>query len=179
MAKFDVYRQKNGGALVLDCQADLLGDLNTRLVVPLLPMSEAPAPAARLNPAFEVDGTRFVMVTQFAATVPMRELGEVVQSLGSAQDDIDDQILDVAGMVGGLFLVTRIFSGWLSMSPWGGLHWRDTIDQGRELAIRFLPLEFSTTAAAGGTRSASTGMSQVIMTSGPQALSDGGILKLP
>lgn len=137
MAKFDVYRQKNGGALVLDCQADLLGDLNTRLVVPLLPMSEAPAPTARLNPAFEVDGTRFVMVTQFAATVPMRELGEVVQSLGSAQDDIDDQILDVAGMVGGLFLVTRIFSGWLSMSPWGGLHWRDTIDQGRSWPSAF------------------------------------------
>jgi len=88
MAKFDVYRQKNGGALVLDCQADLLGDLNTRLVVPLLPMSEAPKPATRLNPIFEVEGEHFVMVTQFAASVPMRELGEIVLSLGSEQDAI-------------------------------------------------------------------------------------------
>lgn len=27
----------------------------------------------------------------------------------------------VAGLVGGLFLITWVFSGWLSMSPWGGL----------------------------------------------------------
>lgn len=27
----------------------------------------------------------------------------------------------VVGMVGGLFLITWVFSGWLSMSPWGGL----------------------------------------------------------
>lgn len=27
----------------------------------------------------------------------------------------------LAGMAGGLFLITWIFSGWLSMSPWGGL----------------------------------------------------------
>ncbi|WP_179042984.1 PepSY domain-containing protein [Sphingobium lactosutens] len=27
----------------------------------------------------------------------------------------------VVGMIGGLFLITWVFSGWLSMSPWGGL----------------------------------------------------------
>ncbi|MEC3948120.1 PepSY domain-containing protein [Sphingobium sp. HWE2-09] len=27
----------------------------------------------------------------------------------------------VAGLVGGLFVITWVFSGWLSMSPWGGL----------------------------------------------------------
>jgi len=27
----------------------------------------------------------------------------------------------VAGLIGGIFLVTWIFSGWLSMSPWGGM----------------------------------------------------------
>ena len=37
----------------------------------------------------------------------------------------------IAGMVGGLFLVTWIFSGWLSMSPWGGLR-----DKGREDVTR-------------------------------------------
>ena len=74
MAKFDVYRQKQGGWLVLDCQADLLNDLNTRLVVPLLPINQAPKPAVRLNPIFEVEGERLVMVTQFAASVPIREL---------------------------------------------------------------------------------------------------------
>jgi toxin CcdB len=88
MARFDVYRQKGGGCHVLDCQADLLSDLNTRLVVPLLPIDEAPQPAVRLNPIFDVAGERVVMVTQFAASVPLRELGDVVQSLDPEQDAI-------------------------------------------------------------------------------------------
>jgi toxin CcdB len=54
----------------------------------LLPLGEAPEPAARLNPIFEVEGAHFVMVTQFAASVPMRELGEIVQSLYSEQDAV-------------------------------------------------------------------------------------------
>lgn len=33
----------------------------------------------------------------------------------------------IAGMIGGLFLITWVFSGWLSMSPWGGLR-----DKGQE-----------------------------------------------
>lgn len=88
MAKFDVYRQKQGGWFVLDCQADLLSDLNTRLVVPLLPIDLAPKPAIRLNPIFDVEGERLVMVTQFAASVPIRELGEIVQSLSPEQDAV-------------------------------------------------------------------------------------------
>jgi toxin CcdB len=89
MAKYDLYQQRTGGFPVLDCQADLLSDLNTRLVVPLLPVSETPKPAARLNPIFHVDGKRMVMVTQFAASVPVRELGQVVQSLDAESDAIN------------------------------------------------------------------------------------------
>jgi toxin CcdB len=89
MAKFDVYRQRQGGCHVLDCQADLLNDLNTRFVVPLLPIDEAPKAAARLNPIFDVEGVQLVMVTQFAASVPIRELGEVVKSLSEEQDIIN------------------------------------------------------------------------------------------
>jgi toxin CcdB len=81
MAKFDVYRLRQGGTLVVDCQADLLGELNTRLVVPLLPRTDAPLPAARLNPVFSVGDEQMVMVTQFAATVPVAELGEWLTSL--------------------------------------------------------------------------------------------------
>ncbi|WP_327752834.1 CcdB family protein [Sphingobium sp. SJ10-10] len=88
MAKFDVYRQKQGGCLVLDCQADLLSDLNTRLVVPLLPIDQAPKPAIRLNPIFDVEGERLMMVTQFAASVPLRELGEIIHSLSPEQDAV-------------------------------------------------------------------------------------------
>ncbi|CAN5520925.1 CcdB family protein [soil metagenome] len=89
MAKFDVYRLRRGGNCVLDCQADLLDSLNTRLVVPLLPIDEAPRPAKRLNPILDVAGERLVMVTQFAASVPVAELGEVVLSLDPQQDAIN------------------------------------------------------------------------------------------
>jgi toxin CcdB len=88
MAKFDVYRLGGDGAYVLDCQADLLRDLNTRLVVPLLPLEEAPAPASRLNPIFEARGKRLVMMTQFAATVPVSELKTPLLSL-------DDQAIAI------------------------------------------------------------------------------------
>ena len=43
-------------------------------------MAEAPKPAARLNPVFKVAGADLVMVTQCAAAVELRELGEVVGS---------------------------------------------------------------------------------------------------
>ena len=40
MAKYDVYRLR-GDTLVVDCQADLLSDLQTRFVVPLIPAEKA------------------------------------------------------------------------------------------------------------------------------------------
>ncbi len=83
MARFDVYALKRGGALVVDCQADLLDGLKTRVVVPLIAESEAPKPARRLNPVFVVGGERFVLMTQFLAAVEVRELGEKVGSLES------------------------------------------------------------------------------------------------
>ena len=92
MAKFDVHRLRQGGDLVLDCQADLLDDLNTRLVVPLLPADEAPKAAARLNPRFEIEGAELVMVTQFATAIPTRELGEKVISLNGEQDAIGNAL---------------------------------------------------------------------------------------
>ncbi len=88
MAKFDVFRRREGDGYLLDCQADLLSRLNTRFVVPLLPALEAPKPAARLNPVFELEGKSYVMMTQFAAAVPAAELGERIVSLSDRDIDI-------------------------------------------------------------------------------------------
>jgi toxin CcdB len=90
MAQFDVHRLSPGGGLVLDCQSDLLQQLNTRFVVPLIPEEDAPQPARRLNPTFVIDGESFVMVTQFAAAVHSNELGEAVAS-------VRDQSFEVIG----------------------------------------------------------------------------------
>ena len=74
MAKFDVYRSRGVAVYLLDCQADLLSDVNKRFVVPLMLETDAPKPAGRLKPVFEIEGKPCVMVTQFAATVPVSEL---------------------------------------------------------------------------------------------------------
>lgn len=83
MAQFDVYRLPDGG-LILDCQSDLLDDIGTRFVIPLVPDAYAPPVNERLNPSFEVAGETVRMVTQFATAVRTVELRTVVGSI--AQD---------------------------------------------------------------------------------------------
>jgi toxin CcdB len=87
MARFDVYENPSGGYL-LDLQADLLDGLNTRIVAPMMAEAEAPLPARRLNPIFEIAGERVVMVTQFMAAVSSTELRRPVATLASERDVI-------------------------------------------------------------------------------------------
>lgn len=70
MARFDAWPIPDGAGWLLEVQADLLRDLNTRVVVPLMPPDSAPRPAARLNPLLTVAGAPAVMVTQFLSAVP-------------------------------------------------------------------------------------------------------------
>ena len=88
MARFDVYALARGGTLVVDCQADLLDGLKTRVVVPLIAESAAPKPARRLNPVFVVGEERFVLMTQFLAAVEGRELGDKVGSLAAESETL-------------------------------------------------------------------------------------------
>lgn len=88
MAQFDVHVDPTGDGLWLDCQTDLLSYLNTRLVVPLMLPELAPKPAGRLNPAFDLDGERRLMVTQYAAAVEAKRLGPVVASLSDKGREI-------------------------------------------------------------------------------------------
>ena len=81
MARLDVYRPAGASGYLLDCQADVLRHLNTRFVVPLLPPEEAPRAGERLNPSFLVAGETVILVTQFAASVEVRNLGDRVTSL--------------------------------------------------------------------------------------------------
>lgn len=74
MAQYDISENADGPGLLLTVQSDLLDALNTAAVVPLLPKDSAPAPAARLNPVFDIDGQPYVMVTQFLAAVPTKLL---------------------------------------------------------------------------------------------------------
>jgi len=80
MAQYDVFLAR--GTYLLDCQADFLNDLETRFVVPLLPVGEVPR-VHRLNPIFLVAGVDLVMATQLGSSVPARQLREAIASLSS------------------------------------------------------------------------------------------------
>jgi toxin CcdB len=90
VAQFDVHRFADG--LVLDCQSDLLDQIDSRFVVPLVARGEAPTVAQRLNPAFAIDGKDYVMLTQAAAAVRRRDLGEIIVSLGEQSFEITDAL---------------------------------------------------------------------------------------
>ena len=90
MAQFDVRRLGDG--LVVDCQSDLLNHIDTRFVVPLASDEFAAIAVRRLNPAFEIAGKTYIMVTQQAASVPRIELGEVVTSLADRSFEITDAL---------------------------------------------------------------------------------------
>ncbi|MBO6724178.1 MAG: CcdB family protein [Rhizobiaceae bacterium] len=86
MARYDLY--PDGEDYLLDVQADTLEGLNTRVVVPVRVPARAPKPARRLNPTFQLNGSVFLMVTQFMAAVPEHELGQPHDNLGRHHDEI-------------------------------------------------------------------------------------------
>jgi toxin CcdB len=88
MARFDVYRRRGVPGYLLDCQSDLLDDLDTRFTVPLFLFEDAPKPAGRLNPVFSIDGGRVVMMTQYASAIRKNLVGSRVDSLEHEQDVI-------------------------------------------------------------------------------------------
>lgn len=92
MAKYDVYPNPDGSGYLLDVQADLLDGLNTRVVVPLFQIQDAPDPAKYLNPIFDVNGDRVVMMTQFMASVPSSILTSPVATLSDQFAEITNAL---------------------------------------------------------------------------------------
>ena len=92
MTQFAVHRLASRPNLVLDCQTDLLSHIDSRFVVPLVPRGEAPPPARPLNPVFEIAAGEYVMLTQSAAAVRRRDLGEQVASLADRHREITNAL---------------------------------------------------------------------------------------
>ncbi|MDO6413815.1 CcdB family protein [Sphingomonas sp. BIUV-7] len=70
MAQFDLYRLAGAGGLFVDCQSDLLRDLTTRLVLPLVAEGTVYIFPSRLNPMLEIDGVGYVLMAHLPATLP-------------------------------------------------------------------------------------------------------------
>jgi toxin CcdB len=94
MAQFDVYRNANPATrarvpYLLDVQSDLLDTLATRVVVPLCkPEVLRGKLAERLNPVFEVEGRKMVLLTPELAGVSRKALGEKIENLADRRDSI-------------------------------------------------------------------------------------------
>ncbi len=92
MARFDVYLVDGVAGYLVDVQSDLLSELNTRVAIPLMPLSEAPPPGRRLNPVFEIEGEAHALVTQYMAAVPRTLLKSVVADLRDDAAAVTDAI---------------------------------------------------------------------------------------
>jgi toxin CcdB len=87
MARFDVH-QGDGGVLLLDCQTDFLEGIKSRLMAPLYPAHRIELKVPRLNPVFDVAGSKVVMLTPLLSAVPINEIGRRVGALPEEQDRI-------------------------------------------------------------------------------------------
>ena len=63
-------------------------DRIARVVVPRMPIDEAPTPARRPDPVLEIEGRRVVMVTQFLSAMRVAEPGRPVTRLADRRDTI-------------------------------------------------------------------------------------------
>ncbi len=88
MERFNVYPNLSGSGYLINVQADFMRPFNTRIVIPLLPLVEAPRPAKTLNPLFNIEGIQHSMVTQYMAAVPAKELKVAVFNVQNRHDDI-------------------------------------------------------------------------------------------
>lgn len=81
-------QSKGHTPFLLDVQADLLADLDSRVVVPLVHDRLFGRPAGRLHPRFVVAGHAVVMATHLIAAVRRSSMGLPIASLAEQRDTI-------------------------------------------------------------------------------------------
>ena len=92
--QFDVHKNENPASrasypLLVDVQADLLADLDTRVVVPLAAESAyASKVLTGLMPVLRIKGKAYVAVTSLMAGIPRRALGSKVAGVGEYREDL-------------------------------------------------------------------------------------------
>lgn len=93
MAQFDVFENNNPETnesipYLLDLQADLLENLSTRVVAPLVTVATMGKAAKFLNPQFKIKRTTVIMSTAELAGVSIHVLGDKVCSLKEHRTEI-------------------------------------------------------------------------------------------
>ena len=94
MPQFTAYQNKNTQTkklipFLLDVQAELLDELQTRVVVPLTSVENGAAKQmSRLTPLLKIDGKSYLMLTPQLAGINKKELGKPVADLSSSRTEI-------------------------------------------------------------------------------------------
>lgn len=92
MAQFDVHRnpgpQRKVIPYVVIVQSRRFDLARRRVVVPLVLHSAGPDPEPRLNPVFEVEGTKVVLNPLQIVSVAVDRLGDLVGSLNTDGDRV-------------------------------------------------------------------------------------------
>ena len=83
-----MLQNPSGDGYLLEVQTDLLDELKTRVVVPLVPHSSDVKTVRRLNPVFTIGGKQYFMFTHLIATVPVARLAEPRTNLARLHDQI-------------------------------------------------------------------------------------------
>jgi len=92
--QFTVYRNKNPRSkavfpFLVDIQSDLLGELQTRVVVPLSKSASlTKKPVNHLTPMLEFEGENYVLVTPQLAGIARSDLGPPAGTLAGQRDTI-------------------------------------------------------------------------------------------
>ena len=94
--QFTIYRNKGNARVypyLLNVQSDIIGELHTRMVIPLVPLADFTGrPAQRLNPVITVEGGKYLVLTHEMAAVKLNQLGEVVTDLMESRQLVKDAI---------------------------------------------------------------------------------------
>ena len=90
MAQFDIYSIpiRGGVELLLDLQDDLLENLNTRVVAPLVEPATVGQAIHTLHPRIWMGNEPYVLLTHLLAAIPAASLGESVGSARTQQQEI-------------------------------------------------------------------------------------------
>lgn len=94
--QYVIYRNTNKNSdypYLVDVQSEIIGELNSRIVIPLLPVNRLKnKQVKRLNPIIQVEGEEFLVMAHEMASVRTSMMGERVMDARAYRQLIKDSI---------------------------------------------------------------------------------------
>ena len=92
MNDFELFRNRSNSKkefeFLLNVQSNLLQDLTSRLVIPVIKKNLLNSSVKILNPEITIEDTQYILLTQQMAAVPKEILGESIKSVSINRTEI-------------------------------------------------------------------------------------------